>query len=624
MYKIFLTLRYLTRKKIVIFPILVVWLCLMMIIIVSSIMGGFVDRVRTANRELLGDIVIYNHAASGFPYYEELQKDLQDKFPEIEVSTPVVHAYALLNLPRYSANAPAQVMGVDPVGRAKVSRFHENLFHQFQSPMNAVDDLSRAGLPKTTEELRKAAEAASIEAQNHYDDLNAKRFEVLTGVRKPVRFNLLWLIGLPFALALGIVLLVRARRERLVAPTVVAILFMLVACGFLITATFWPSIIPHDRELMEDAVQQSRLAADRAYRTWRFAVDLKPGVTWHSRADLTDALVPKAPSFAITPEAAAVFGGADKAPKNGAFIGVQIGLFPRDQRGNFDRTRSRDFEKALITVVPVSERGAISFRSSSTEQFVIVDDSYSGVYDVDSSYVYAPFEVVQDMALMRSPLPKNDKDWFPPRCNEILIKLKGTHNPDQLLAVRDKIEKEVDTFMPQQPNAVGIPELTVETWKQKQAKYLNAVENEKKMQVFILGLMSMVVLVVVFLIFYMIVRDKTRDIGIIKAVGGSEIGVMQIFLLYGLFIGVVGGGFGALSGIAFVTHTNQIHEWIYQTFGVMIWDRSVYLFDKIPDVVNYQEVAIYYLLGILSGVFGALIPAAFAGEQDPVKAVRYE
>ena len=50
MYQIFLTLRYLTRKKIVIFPILVVWLCLMMMIIVTSIMGGFVDRVRQANR----------------------------------------------------------------------------------------------------------------------------------------------------------------------------------------------------------------------------------------------------------------------------------------------------------------------------------------------------------------------------------------------------------------------------------------------------------------------------------------------------------------------------------------------------------------------------------------------
>jgi len=54
MYKLFLTFRYLTRKKIVIFPILVVWLCVMMLIIVTSIMQGFVDRVRDANRDLFG------------------------------------------------------------------------------------------------------------------------------------------------------------------------------------------------------------------------------------------------------------------------------------------------------------------------------------------------------------------------------------------------------------------------------------------------------------------------------------------------------------------------------------------------------------------------------------------
>ena len=58
MYKLFLTLRYLTRKAIVIFPILVVWLCVMMLVIVSGIMGGFVDRVREANHDQFGDVII--------------------------------------------------------------------------------------------------------------------------------------------------------------------------------------------------------------------------------------------------------------------------------------------------------------------------------------------------------------------------------------------------------------------------------------------------------------------------------------------------------------------------------------------------------------------------------------
>ena len=147
--------------------------------------------------------------------------------------------------------------------------------------------------------------------------------------------------------------------------------------------------------------------------------------------------------------------------------------------------------------------------------------------------------------------------------------------------------------------------LVVQTWDEKQAKYLGAVQNEKVMVIFILGLMSLVVVVVIFLIFYMIVRDKTRDIGIIKAVGGSEEGVAGIFLTFGLFIGVVGGGLGVLGGWLFVTHTNEIHEWIFRTTGIVIWDRSVYLFDRIPDVVRASDVIVYFIVAVLAGVLGA-------------------
>src|SRR5215469_1758815 len=101
MYKLFLTFRYLTRKKIVIFPILVVWLCVMMLIIVTSIMGGFVDRVRSANRDLFGDIIISSGSSTrGFSGYDDLSAALKKAFPEIRETTPVVEAYALVYVPR--------------------------------------------------------------------------------------------------------------------------------------------------------------------------------------------------------------------------------------------------------------------------------------------------------------------------------------------------------------------------------------------------------------------------------------------------------------------------------------------------------------------------------------------
>src|ERR1700748_1674524 len=108
MYKLFLTFRYLTRKKIVIFPVLVVWLCVMMLIIVTSIMGGFVERVRSANRELLGDIIISSGVSTrGFSGYDDLRKELQAKVPEIEATTPVVQAFSILYAPSTGQSWPA-------------------------------------------------------------------------------------------------------------------------------------------------------------------------------------------------------------------------------------------------------------------------------------------------------------------------------------------------------------------------------------------------------------------------------------------------------------------------------------------------------------------------------------
>jgi lipoprotein-releasing system permease protein len=315
---------------------------------------------------------------------------------------------------------------------------------------------------------------------------------------------------------------------------------------------------------------------------------------------------------------------------DGVIVGSQIGFFERDMRGNFLHPVTPRYQAVTITVFPASQKTGninVSKENAVSHNFTIVDDSHTGVYDVDSYNVYAPFELVQEMAGMR--LTEEDRKAgvadFPPLAHELLVKLDQPTSSSNMRRLRAQMEQFVDKYQAERADR-GIlePPLRVETWDEKQAKYLGAVENEKVMMTFILGLMSMVVLVVIFLIFYQIVRDKTRDIGIIKAVGGSEEGVAGIFLTYGLFIGLVGGGLGLLTGTLFVTHTNQIHEWIFRMTGIVIWDRSVYLFDRIPDVVNPWDCVTYFTVAIVAGLLGALIPAIVAGAEDPVQAVRYE
>jgi ABC-type lipoprotein release transport system permease subunit len=622
MYKLFLTLRYLTRKKIVIFPILVVWLCLMMMIIVTSIMGGFVEHVKQSNRDLLGDIVISVRDPSGWARYEELQKLLTEKVPELQTSTPVIHSFGLI-----SANGAAygvEIVGVDPVGRAQVSKFRETLYHQYISPNAAADALAKA-LPATGEQLQHYSEDQLATAVASHDAASIAYEAIDPFSPPPPHPDLRWLWGIaPIA---GVILPLLIRRRRTIRSWSWAIAVFAIGGTVVSLGTAWPVIFPTTYAMAKDAVERTRLDADQKNDTADFAASLPQKMKFTTRAELAKQFVPKGVSFDVPANVINGAGGAGSQPvaKNGCIIGSQL-LFNRDKRGNFIRDAGTNYKFVKLTVVPVPPSGVVHTISADTRTFTIIDDSYTGVADVDTTYVYASFDIVQAMAGMRidDPDVKPGSDgWFAPRCSELLIRLKPNISQEQMYLIRDRIDKLVVGFQAAHPDAYDYP-LNVQTWDDKQKKYLDAVENEKVMQEFILGLMSCVVLVVVFLIFYMIVRDKTRDIGIIKAVGGSEEGVAMIFLAYGLFIGIVGGVLGMISGVEFVLHTNEIHEFIFRMTGRVIWDRSVYMFDEIPHTVNPHEVAWYFVAALIAGVIGALIPAIVAGSEDPVKAVRYE
>lgn len=566
MYILFLTFRYLTRKAIVIFPIMVVSLCVAMMIIVTSIMGGFVERVRQANRELSGDIIISNRDRAGWPYYEQVMEEVR-KLPEVTAVTPVIYAYGILNVGGpFRGNTGVQVVGIDPAGRAGVSSFHQTLFYQYRAPHEAVEDLS-AYLPGTGKELAQKATDAFTKINDDNFELHRAALKLEDESKSSAR-----------------------QIER-----------------------------------AYDKASAASLSTERAERTRDFALKLDPARAFKTVRDLSDALIPKAPTLDPPPEAQPKPTVANPAPRKrqGVIVGADIGLLDkRDRLGNRPRKYSSRFVPVRITVVPITSAG--SFENPRSDDFVVMDDSYSRVYDVDATYVYAPFSTVQKMANMaRIAVDEDEKNDRPARTNEVLVKIKDGNNPAALAAARVKIQKAVQVALAG-TNDFYRPILETQTWEEKQAQYIRAVENEKGMLTFILGLMSLVVLVVIFLIFYMIVRDKTKDIGIMKALGASEEGVAGIFMMYGIFIGIVGGLIGMVLGVTFMHHTNEIHEFIYQVTGRIIWDRSVYLFDRIPDTVNPYEVAIYVISAVIAGWLGAMIPALVAGAQDPIKAVRYE
>jgi lipoprotein-releasing system permease protein len=164
----------------------------------------------------------------------------------------------------------------------------------------------------------------------------------------------------------------------------------------------------------------------------------------------------------------------------------------------------------------------------------------------------------------------------------------------------------------------------VKTWEESRAFWLGAIEKEKILVTFLFGIISVVAVFLVFCIFYMIVVEKTKDIGIIKSVGATSDGVAGIFLGYGMAIGIVGAALGLLAGFLIVHNINWLHDKLGQWMGITIWSPDVYLFDTIPNTMDPKEVAVIVVVAIFASVLGAVIPAYRAARMHPIEALRWE
>jgi lipoprotein-releasing system permease protein len=124
--------------------------------------------------------------------------------------------------------------------------------------------------------------------------------------------------------------------------------------------------------------------------------------------------------------------------------------------------------------------------------------------------------------------------------------------------------------------------------------------------------------------FFMIVVEKTRDIGVLKSLGAPSSGVASIFLGYGLLLGAVGSGVGVIGGLLFVHYINQIADGLEMLTGGEVFDPTIYYFDRIPTIVDPFSIAMVMIGAIAIAVLASVLPAMRAARLHPVEALRYE
>jgi len=272
-----------------------------------------------------------------------------------------------------------------------------------------------------------------------------------------------------------------------------------------------------------------------------------------------------------------------------------------------------------ITVFAISEKGVLTgSEMGQTQTFWYVDNSVSGLVDIDSTAIYVDFHQLQKLCWM------DGREGSPPRVNEIRIKLSDgialESGRDDLARQWRQFARDKDTL----PQARLLRDVTVQTWQQFRRSNIAPMEKEKSMMIVVFAMIGLVAIFIVFAIFYMIVTEKIKDLGIIKSVGGSSWAVSRIFLGFGVLIGLIGSLLGTTLGYLIVVNSNRIEGWLFSMFGFRLWPPELYAIEKIPDVVRFPEAAVIVTIAVLASVAGAALPAWRAARLLAVEALRVE
>jgi lipoprotein-releasing system permease protein len=230
--------------------------------------------------------------------------------------------------------------------------------------------------------------------------------------------------------------------------------------------------------------------------------------------------------------------------------------------------------------------------------FTVVDFIKTEMSEYDGNYVFVPLDYLQHIRAMED------------RATALQIRIKDYGDA---IAVRDYLQH----LFPRESYLVS-------TWEDKQGPLLGAISIEKGLMNILLFLIIAVAGFGILAIFTMIVSEKTRDIGILKALGASSGGIMHIFLGYGLLLGMIGALLGTGIGLELTWHINDIEKALSHYTGTDIFPRDIYYFDRIPTDVQTWSVVLINGGALLIAVLFSIFPALRAALLHPVKALRYE
>ncbi len=220
-----------------------------------------------------------------------------------------------------------------------------------------------------------------------------------------------------------------------------------------------------------------------------------------------------------------------------------------------------------------------------------------GMSEYDSSYVFLPFKEAQTYFVQEA----------------------GATAVELLIERPDKVD---DFVVPLQ--MAGGPALRLFTWKRTNETFFNALQVERNVMFLILTLIILVAALNIVSGLIMLVKDKGRDIAILRTMGATSGTIMRVFLITGASIGVVGTLAGLAIGLIFCTHIEEIRQFLSWLTKTELFSPELYYLSRLPAVVDPNEVIAIAGMSFFLSVVSTIYPSWRAARLDPVKALRYE
>ncbi len=161
-------------------------------------------------------------------------------------------------------------------------------------------------------------------------------------------------------------------------------------------------------------------------------------------------------------------------------------------------------------------------------------------------------------------------------------------------------------------------------WQRTNSSFFNAIQVERNVMFLILTLIIVVAAFNIISSLIMLVKDKGRDIAILRTMGATRGMIMRVFLISGASVGIIGtlAGFGL--GLAFAENIETIRQWLQGLTGTDLFAAEIYFLSRLPAVVDPTEVTAIVLMGLGLSFLATIYPSWRAARLDPVEALRYE